>query len=305
MKIVPLCDKTGRPAREDLIGSRPLRETLPLGDGYEAGLFIHRAPDPRGLPVVYLHGVQSHPAWFFASAAAVARSGRDVYQPTRRGSGAGPEPRGDAPSARQLLADVAAACAVARDRSQAPAVHLAGVSWGGKLAAAFVATCAQREPVASLTLVAPGIVPRVDASTATKLGVAACLLVCPRRRFAIPLNDPALFTDNEPMRAYLRADQYRLHRATARFLYVSRRLDRFLAHAADGAIRTPTTLILARRDRIIDNAATRTAMDRLTDGRAATVELDGAHTLEFEPDPTPLCDALVAALRHGENAGGV
>ncbi|MFW6133648.1 MAG: alpha/beta fold hydrolase [Planctomycetota bacterium] len=294
------CAATIQPARPDLLGEAPRRETLRLRDGCEVDLFVHRPAEPSRLPVVYLHGIQSHPGWFFASASALARRGHPVFQPTRRGSGHASAPRGHARSCGQLLDDVATVCATARERTGASGVHLVGVSWGGKLAAAYAA--GGKPQPASVTLIAPGIASQVDVGPATKLAVAACLLVRPRRGFAIPLNDPALFTDDEAMRDYIRRDPCRLHRATARFLYVSRILDRRLRRTAAGAIRSPTTLILARRDRIIDNDRTAAAVARLTDGLAVTVELDGAHTLEFEPDPSPLHDALAAAVRWGEGA---
>jgi alpha-beta hydrolase superfamily lysophospholipase len=98
------------------------------------------------------------------------------------------------------------------------------------------------------------------------------------------------------MQQRLREDPARLHRATARFLYASRELDRRLRRAPEGAIDTPTTLILAERDRIIHNERTAEAVRRLTGDRARIVRLAGAHTLEFEPDPSPLERALIAAV---------
>jgi len=112
-----------------------------------------------------------------------------------------------------------------------------------------------------------------------------------------------LFTDNEPMRQYLRRDPCRLMRATARFLYVSRCLDRMLTRAPAGRLKLPVTLILAERDRIIDNAATRNVLDRLAGDHLRVRELPGSHTLEFECDPTPLWSQLLAATRLGEPPG--
>jgi alpha-beta hydrolase superfamily lysophospholipase len=137
----------------------------------------------------------------------------------------------------------------------------------------------------------------VDVSPGAKLAIAAARLFCPGRHFEIPLNDPALFTDNPAMREYLRADPHRLHTATARFLVASAVLDRLIARAEGGALAMPTTLVLAKRDRIINTAATRAAVERLTAGAARIVELDAAHTLEFEPDPTAFHGLLCEAVR--------
>ncbi len=183
---------------------------------------------------------------------------------------------------------------------QAGRVHLVGVSWGGKLATAYALRARLNPRVVSLTLIAPGIVPRVDISFTTKLAVGVALLLNPRRRFDLPLNDPALFIDNEQMRQYLRCDSARLHRATARFLYITDRLGRTLRTARTGSLELPTTLILATRDKIIDNARTRSLISRLCGEHLEVKHLPGAHTLEFEEDPEPFYQVLVDALARGE-----
>ena len=276
---------------------RPERAVLRLADGYCTSVYIHRPPGAASSAVLYVHGIQSHPGWFFGSAAHLARRGQAVFQVTRRGSGDNPSSgRGDAASAPQLLDDIDAAWDFAAEASGAQALHLLGVSWGGKLLAAYACSRPRAKAAKSLTLVAPGIVPRVDVSLATKLKIAAALVLRPRRQFEIPLSDVELFTDNEQMRDYLRSDAHRLHRATARFLRASRRLDLMLRRCPRGRLGVPTTLILARRDRIIDNAATRAAVERLTGGSAVVRELDGAHTLEFEADPGGFYEVLAEAL---------
>lgn len=162
--------------------------------------------------------------------------------------------------------------------------------------AAYACLRPRGRKAASLTLVCPGIVPRVDVSFGTKLKIAASLLVQPRRMFDIPLSDVELFTDNEEMRDYLRHDMFRLHRATARFLSASRCLDRRLRRCRRGCLTAPTALILARHDRIINNDATRAAVGRLTACAAVVRQFDGAHSLEFEPDPVPFYKALSEML---------
>jgi pimeloyl-ACP methyl ester carboxylesterase len=289
------------------------RATVELPDGYKTPAHVYTArsaqpQSPRHDPVVYLHGIQSHPGWFSGSAALLAQSGQPVLLPTRRGSGANTVARGDAASAEILLEDVAACCRQAMAMFDAPRVHLVGVSWGGKLAAAF---CLRRRPgveVASLTMIAPGIVSKVDVPLSEKLAIGLALLGRPApgaprggAMFDVPLSDVELFTDNPPMRDYLARDTCRLHRATARFLYASRKLDSILRAggpgSSGGAPSLPTTLMLARRDRIVDNEATARVIDRLTAGKARVEHFDAAHTIEFEPDPAAFHKALLSAVR--------
>jgi len=288
------------PARQLQPDAQPRRQVLVLPGGYETPVYVHAAR-PGRVPVLYVHGIQSHPGWFVGSAGHLASKGWPVFQVTRRGSGENRRDRGHAASAGQLLDDTAAAVDFALASTAASRVHLVGVSWGGKLLAAYVATRGAAK-IASLTLVAPGIVPRIDVPAWTKAAIGVSLVACPRKRFVIPLNDVSLFTDNEQMRQYLRTDPDRLLWATARFFWASRQLDRTLARAPRGAIAVATTLILAGRDRIIDNDATRRAVDSLTEGAASVVTLDGSHTLEFESNAQPLYDSLVAALDRADRA---
>ena len=162
--------------------------------------------------MLYVHGIQSHPGWFAGSAAYLAGCGHDVFQVTRRGSGLNERDRGHARSAAQLLDDVEVACRFVLRQTGAERLHLLGVSWGGKLLACYALEAQDRIDIASLSLVAPGIVPVVDVSVRTKIAIALALIPAPRKQFEIPLSDVELFTDNEPMREYLRADRFRLCR---------------------------------------------------------------------------------------------
>jgi len=271
-------------------------EELKLADGYRTGVWIF-TPQKSALdiPVLYVHGIQSHPGWFVGSACRIALTGRRVFMPIRRGSGDASMERGHADSAKQLLDDIDSACRFALDRADADRLHLAGVSWGGKLLASYAVSRGAGWS-SSLTLIAPGIAPKVDMSARGKLLAAVSLLVNPRRRFDIPLNDERLFTSNPQMIDYLAGDRFRLHRVTAGFLYASRCLDRMIARAPSGAIGLPVALILARGDRIIDNRATRRIVEHLTAGRVEVLEIDGEHTLDFEVDPQGFYETLVGVL---------
>jgi alpha-beta hydrolase superfamily lysophospholipase len=274
---------------------------LTLPDGYVTSAHVWTPTEATGrLPVVYLHGIQSHPGWYVASSQALRDNGHAVYQITRRGSGDNMRQRGHARTAGQLLRDVDAACRFAIEQTGLPTCHLLGVSWGGKLAAAYMAAHKRTAEIASLTMVAPGIAGQVRPPFATQLAAGLCFGVWPTKRLAIPLDDVELFTDNEPMRAYLRADACQLHHGTARLFVISKRLDWMIRGTKPGCIDVPTTLLLAERDRIIHNAKTAHAVNRLTDDRAAVRMLDACHTMDFEPDPSEFLAALVEAVARAE-----
>jgi acylglycerol lipase len=278
-------------ARTDYWNRRP---AMPLCQGVDLEelaiesahtLLLHHVPaQPSATAVLVLHGIESHPLWFIGSCDHLASSGYNVYQLQRHGSGNSREDRGHAGSPAQLLADVDAAVEHVLAESGANRLHLAGISWGGKLAACYALNPPRASRLASLTLVTPGIAPRVDLPWRQKLLAAVCAAAAPRHEFDIPLHEPSLFTDNPTWQAYIRDDPYRLHRVTARFLLASRLLDRQLAAARAGALNLPMHLVLAGRDRIIDNARTKQVLARLAGDRLHIHELQGAHTLEFEED---------------------
>lgn len=263
-------------------------------DNYEAFARLWLPPSPRG-GVLYLHGIQSHGLWFEGSAHRLAEAGLAVLLPDRRGSGRNDVERGHARSARLLLRDIADGLDELHVRTGFDRFHLLGVSWGGKLAAAFVGHAPAR--VASLTLVAPGLFPRVDVPVGRKVRIAVAAVVSRRSLVDIPLDDPQLFTGNPVRREFIEADPLRLRKATAAFMFASRMLDRRVEALARCLTGCPLRLFLAGKDRIINNEKTKAFVRCLAWPARDIVEYPEAHhTLEFEPDPRPFFDDLVSWL---------
>src|SRR5206468_757440 len=141
-----------------------------------------------------------------------------------------------------------------RGRGRPGKTFLLAISWGGKLAAALP----RRHPglVDGLALLCPGFCPRVRPALGERLRILWARLTDPRRLFPIPLDDPELFTATPRWLRFLREDDKSLHRATARFLIESARLDAYLRFVPCH-VRVPVLLMLAGRDRIIHNVPTR------------------------------------------------
>lgn len=273
----------------------PTHDNIKLSDGYQAHVRWWLPGAPVG-GVLYLHGIESHGGWFEASASRLAESGFAVLLPDRRGSGRNQADRGDTPSAGRLLLDVRELAQALRARLADRKAHLLGVSWGGKLALAAMSWAP--DLFASLTLVAPGLFPRLDLPVKDKLRVAISAVAARRRRFSIPLHDPQLFTSNPERVRFIRDDPLRLQEATASLLVASWWLDRRARRL--GVTKPPRAihLFLAGQDRIIYNEPTRRLVRELTGTDLAITEYQSAcHTLEFEPDPEPFFGDLVAWLR--------
>jgi alpha-beta hydrolase superfamily lysophospholipase len=250
------------------------------GDGYRWRYRRYAAASPRA-EVVFVHGIQSHGGWYEGSCSRLAQEGFNVSFLDRRGAGLNDQDRGDAPSFRRLIDDVAEF--LHSLRPTALPVFLAGISWGGKVVSALQ----RRHPglVNGLLLLCPGFFSLVRPSFADRLRILWSRLAAPRRLFPVPLNEPELFTATPRWQQFLRDDPLRLRQATARLLIESVRLDGYLRFVPK-YVQVPVLVLLAEKDRIIDNARTRRYVERFAAADKEVILYPGAHhTLEFEPDP--------------------
>lgn len=201
---------------------------LRYADSYLAHARLWLPQKLRGA-VLYLHGIQSHGLWFETSAGRLAQAGYAVLLPDRRGSGRNEVERGHARSVWRLLRDATEGMDELHIRTGLHRFHVVGVSWGGKLALGLYRYVPTR--VASLTLIAPGLFPKVDIPLTHKLRVGWSAITNRRATFDIPLQDPELFTANAARQAFIRDDRLALRKVTAAFLMASRKLDRYAQEA--------------------------------------------------------------------------
>ncbi len=268
--------------------------SLLLPDDYPAVVRYWPVEKPRGA-VLVLHGIQSHFGWYERSAERLQQAGYCVLQPDRRGSGHNPIARGHADSPRQLISDGFCCADELLDRSGLSRFHLAGISWGGKLAAAMYVE--QPVLIRSLTLVCPGLFPRIDVGAMEKLRIGFSMLGDRGRLFDIPLNDPELFTSQPQWIRFLREDPLTLHQATASFFLVSRRMDSVVRHLPKSPP-IPLYLFLADEDRIIDSPATAQYVRNLNWPAARITSYpQSRHTLEFEPIADQFCSDWITWLK--------
>ncbi len=248
---------------------------------------------PRG-QVVVLHGVQSHGGWYHRLGHSLASAGYSTSFPDRRGSGANSRDRGHARSARRLNLDLLEWLRALRAEHPGLPIALAGISWGGKLA--VIGASRHPELVDALALICPGLHPRVGVSRRERLHIAWAFFTNRRKTFAIPLSDPALFTDSTEGQSFIAADPYSLRQGTAGLLAASFFIDRLVA-LAPARIRQPALLMLAGKDRIVDNTRTLAYFERLASADRTVIEYpEGHHTLEFDPDPARYALDLIAWL---------
>src|SRR5438067_8307075 len=97
------------------------------------------------------------------------------------------------------------------------------ISWGGKLGVALE----RRHPglLDGIVLLCPGFFPKVRPSFRERIRIVLARLHSPQKLFAIPLNNPELFTSNSSRQRFIQEDLLSLRQATARLLMASVRLD--------------------------------------------------------------------------------
>lgn len=264
--------------------------TFRASDGYS---FYYRHYAPVGTlraRLVFVHGIRSHGGWYTRSCRRLAEAGLDVYFLDRRGAGLNTTRRGDAPSFRRLLDDVAEFVQHLRaERGYVPIV-LGGISWGGKLAVGLP----YRKPglIDGLVLMCPGLAPKVAPPFVRRMRIAIARVFRPGKFFPIPLNEPDLFTASAEWQQFIDEEPHGLRQATARFLFSSFSLDIYLKRAAK-RVNVPALLMLGERDRIIGNVATRKFVGRFNTA-TSIIDYPGAHhTLEFERESHPWIDDLI------------
>ena len=103
-----------------------------------------------------------------------------------------------------------------------------------------------------------------------------------------------MFTGSPQWQKFIDEDRLGLREATARFLFSSFALDVYLRRAAR-RMTLPSLLLLAGKDRVIDNAATRRFVAAFPSGDNRAIDYPEAHhTLEFEEPGHPFVRDVIA-----------
>jgi len=169
---------------------------------------------------------------------------------------------------------------------------LAGISWGGKIAAAT--TALYPDLIQQLVLLYPGLTPRIRPNVWQWFQLNFARQHDIRHHSVkLPLDDPTLFTDVPQWQQFIAQDELALHHVTSGFLNAGRDLDNII-YEHRNAIVQPTLLMLAGRDRIIDNQQTRELVNDFGSTDTAILEYpDAAHTLEFDTDRDTIFGDLI------------
>lgn len=250
-------------------------------DGRRLAVRVWDGVEPPRARVVMLHGITSHGGWYTRSSQHLSHFGFEVHFLDRRGSGLNAEARGDVDRYTTWLDDVTTY--LERVGNSRP-VLLAGISWGGKLAAAV----ARYRPglLQGLVLITPGVYSPFEPGRMKRWALRIPVRDrIGRRLFEIPMQRGSLYTETPRWLEYIDRDPLSLRQVTYRFAQADGRLARYAKQSAP-YIHTPTLMMLSGRDRIVANSRCRAYWGRLGAAHKTLIEYPGAvHTLEFESDP--------------------
>lgn len=212
----------------------------------------------EGPVVLILHGLFSHMGWYRGLAEEMAQGGAAVYLLDRRGAGLSAGLRGHTPSWLSWIHDIGDVAREVRSLHPGRPVHVMGISLGGTIALA--ASILHPELFASQILLSPGLAPGFAVPLRDRLRLLQSSVVSPRKLFDLPFSPEAL-TDHPRWRAALAADPLRTSRVTARFLTETFRMQRYV-RARMEHLKVPLLVLMAEKDRLVDNAVALAALRR-------------------------------------------
>ncbi len=235
---------------------------------YQVRLFRWLPERPAGASIVYNHGLQSHSAWFFATAEALRQRGYAVYAFDRIGSGqsnagVGRDHRdrrfnsaGHISDWRLFVNTLSEVIGQVRRERGGDSVILWGNSYGAKVVSAWLHE--HEQAVAAAIFTTPGLYHN-ERSMPLPFSKLRLLLSAGRTKFPLPMverggdNGAAWFIGPGPWFDAIRADHLSLREVTRDFYLQTARMDRYLARHRRQAYTTPAFFLLVRNDVMMDN----------------------------------------------------
>ena len=241
---------------------------------------------PSGLegskvPVLMLHGLESHSGWFVQSAAHIASLGHPVYAMDRSGSGVSQAPRGDCADFRDWLAEIKILAHELLSTHHASRFHLLGHCFGAIPATAFA--CEQPAMLESLILATPAIYTKAEPSAGEKLKILWAAFGTSDLHIPVSLKTE-WFTDQQEYMQFIETDPLALKSASARLYWQIMRARKFI-HANEQNLTMPIMTAMAGKDRICDNQKDKQFFDRLPAPKKELLHYpEAVHILEYSSE---------------------
>ncbi len=276
----------------------PTTSRLEMPDGVALALRTWTpAATPHGT-VVIAHGLGEHAARYQQLADDLTTAGWVVRAADHRGHGTSPGARGAVPSVEAIRDDLLASLDSARAATPGPVVLL-GHSMGGAFAAWAIAHCATAAD--ALILSSPAL--QADLSPVQRAMMHVMLRVAPNIAIGNGLDANFISHDRAVVDAYT-ADPLVHDRVSARLAHAIVAAGE-TARAAAAQWRTPTLLIYAGADRLVNPRGSQEFASAAPTDVVTTQRFDGLyHELFNETDRARPVAAVLGWLRRFEERNG-
>lgn len=244
--------------------------------------------------VVYLHGLESHMAWFSGMADFLNKVGINVYAFDRRGSGLNQRQRGHLYSYHYLFDDIKVFLDLVRKEHPKSKIFLLGLCLGGKIAVNFFLF--YPDFVDGLILISPSIENKLKFSFLQKLDIIFSSIFRPKKMFKVPIEDH-MFTANKTYQDFIKNDPLRLRYVTGRFYWEIFRMDLHLKKICH-KIHVPVLVMLAGIDEIIDTESVNKWYD-LVESKDKTLKLykEYYHLLLYEENAGEIMEYIASWIQ--------
>ena len=253
------------------------------------------------LPVVMLHGLQSHSGWFVQSSLALAAAGHPTFAFDRRGSGQSTEKPGDCVSFQEMIDDIAAVTDEACARRQCDSVHVVAHCFGAIPAVFYCALNPSK--VRSLTLASPALAVRVRPPLKERIRIFVSVITGCDAYASIPFREEMLSDDAEWIK-FAQEDPHALRRITGR-CYMQIFLAQLRLQRKMSKVECPVLMLLSGDDPINDNKRNRDLFKEFpSEEKQLIVYPKAKHILEFSEERDSFLDHMVGWLALQEPAFG-
>jgi nucleoside-diphosphate-sugar epimerase/alpha-beta hydrolase superfamily lysophospholipase len=284
-----------------------------LGEGASAGgnfeIAAFDTPDSQTLKynkwksrnvkhvLVYLNGLESHAGWFSRAATDLIAHSVAVYALDRRGSGLNTQNTG---KYQDWINDVHQVIEIAKRENPRAKLHLVSICLGAVVATA----CAidKSEEIDSLIFISPGINVKVDPTPADKVKIALDMLPAISFNIPSPIRNDNMFTDSPEALYFLHKDKLRTFSPRACDFFQIMKLKSHISRNLE-KINVPTLVLLAQRDQIVDNIATKQTLRKFA-AKPEIIEYAGSeHALLLGDSKDRMVADIIAFLKRLSPAG--
>ncbi|MGC9309571.1 MAG: alpha/beta fold hydrolase [Candidatus Nanoarchaeia archaeon] len=226
-----------------------LRQTFNSQDGKEINYLCWAEQGRESF--LFLNGLESHASWFDSLATDLVEQGYAVYALDRRGSGLNACLQGDYDA---WINDVDNLVNQIHHNNPGIDINLTSLCFGARLATAY--TIKHPNQINTLIYLSPGHKTKVDLNQLEKINLALSTLSGIDTPIQSPIESPAMFTSDPYMKDRIRNDDLRTSYPRASDFYQGYLLQELCDNKREH-IETPSLVVLAGDDEIVDNQATK------------------------------------------------